>query len=238
MKPSSEVTGKDGVVNQGSINAVNAELKAAGGNVYALGINDNGAVRATGVKKVGGRILLRSKGGSIKLGSNSRLDASGENGGGKINVGGSKLGNGSIDNTANVTAEAGSEITADATENGDGGEVIVFAENEATLAGKMSARGGEKGGDGGFIETSGKEIWSYDGWARNVDVSAPLGQGGEFLIDPNDITISSAGSGASGSNNLNNTDIVTFLEGDGNANSLTIATNGSGTGHRKYHRPR
>ncbi|MGJ8673546.1 YDG domain-containing protein [Rubritalea sp.] len=227
VQPSTSVTGKDGVVNQGSINAVNAELKAAGGNVYALGINNNGAIRATGVQNVGGRILLTSKGGKIKLGSNSNINASGAEGGGQVNIGGSKLGEGPIDNAAEVIVEAGSEIAANATVNGDGGEVIVFAEKVADLAGSISATGGVLGGDGGFIETSGKENWSYAGWASGVNVSATLGMAGEFLIDPNDITISSAGTGSSGNNALNNTDIVNFLNG---GSSLTIATDSSAVG--------
>ncbi|MGJ8673545.1 YDG domain-containing protein [Rubritalea sp.] len=227
VQPSTSVTGKDGVVNQGSINAVNAELKAAGGNVYALGINNNGAIRATGVQNVGGRILLTSKGGKIKLGSNSNINASGAEGGGQVNIGGSKLGEGPIDNAAEVIVEAGSEIAADALENGDGGEVIIFAEHTADLDGGISARGGALGGDGGFIETSGKESWNYQNWLGQVDVTAANGKGGEFLIDPNDITISSAGTGTSGSNNLNNTDIVTFLNG---GSSLTIATDPLATG--------
>ncbi len=44
----------------GQINAVSAELKAAGGNIYALAINNGGLVRATSLVNQGGRIFLRA----------------------------------------------------------------------------------------------------------------------------------------------------------------------------------
>ncbi|MCP4487543.1 MAG: hypothetical protein GY820_09540, partial [Gammaproteobacteria bacterium] len=58
------------------------------------------------------------------------------------------------------------------------------------------ARGGAQGGDGGFIETSGKK-----GFELPVapDVSAVAGEGGLWLIDPYNITISD-GDGSSDSN--------------------------------------
>ena len=40
-------------------------MKAAGGNEYALAINNSGVVRATGVSKRGGRVLLTA-GGKVK----------------------------------------------------------------------------------------------------------------------------------------------------------------------------
>ena len=48
------------------INAVSAELKAAGGNIYALAINNGGVVRANSVVNQGGRIYLRAGGGNIQ----------------------------------------------------------------------------------------------------------------------------------------------------------------------------
>ena len=54
-----------GVTNAGTIRAAAAELKAAGGNAYALAINNTGVIAATGYKKVNGQVYLTSDGGSI-----------------------------------------------------------------------------------------------------------------------------------------------------------------------------
>ena len=54
-----------GVSNTGSIQAATAELRAAGGNAYALAINNTGNIAATGFKKVNGQVYLTSDGGNI-----------------------------------------------------------------------------------------------------------------------------------------------------------------------------
>ncbi|PTX99882.1 hypothetical protein DB346_18915 [Verrucomicrobia bacterium LW23] len=54
-----------GVTNTGRINAATAELKAAGGNVYALAINNTGVIRANALQSRGGRIFLTSDGGKV-----------------------------------------------------------------------------------------------------------------------------------------------------------------------------
>src|SRR5690606_34904412 len=54
------------VVNTGTIAAANAELRANGGNVYALAGNMQGIITATGVQTQGGRIFLTAgNGGSV-----------------------------------------------------------------------------------------------------------------------------------------------------------------------------
>ena len=50
------------VLNSGTIQAAQAELKAEGGNLYALAINTTGIVRATGTRSVGGRLFLTADG--------------------------------------------------------------------------------------------------------------------------------------------------------------------------------
>jgi filamentous hemagglutinin family protein len=52
--------------NSGKVLAAQAELKAAGGNLYALAIQNSGTVRATGVAKKGGRVFLRANSGTIQ----------------------------------------------------------------------------------------------------------------------------------------------------------------------------
>jgi len=55
-----------GVNNLGSIEAAQAELKAAGGNIYALAINNAGVVRANAIVNEGGKLYLRATGGNIQ----------------------------------------------------------------------------------------------------------------------------------------------------------------------------
>ena len=57
--------GKGKIVNKGMVEAAVVELKAAGGNEYALAINNTGTIRATKAVKRGGRVLLTA-GGTIK----------------------------------------------------------------------------------------------------------------------------------------------------------------------------
>src|SRR5262245_9718559 len=61
----SAVSAAEGVKNSGAIQAATAELKAAGGNIYALAINNGGVVRADGIVNENGRISLRASGGNI-----------------------------------------------------------------------------------------------------------------------------------------------------------------------------
>src|SRR5207248_849691 len=50
---------------EGTINAVTTELKAAGGNIYALAINNGGAIRANTITREGGHVFLRADGGRV-----------------------------------------------------------------------------------------------------------------------------------------------------------------------------
>jgi len=77
-------------------------------------------------------------------------------------------------------------IKADAIDSGDGGRVIVWGNESTRMYGRISATGGALSGDGGFIETSGG--W-FDLGSYVPDASAPNGEGGTWLIDPNNIDI-------------------------------------------------
>ena len=81
-------------------------------------------------------------------------------------------------------------ITADATEDGDGGKVIVWADEVTRFYGNIKASGGAQSGDGGFVEVSGKQSLDMNGI---IDVSAVYGEMGTILFDPNNITIQDTG---------------------------------------------
>jgi filamentous hemagglutinin family protein len=70
VRPTSQSFGGTGVHNTGTIEAMQAELMANGGNIYALAINNEGTIRATGSETIGGRVFLVSNGGKIHSSGN------------------------------------------------------------------------------------------------------------------------------------------------------------------------
>jgi filamentous hemagglutinin family protein len=75
------LAGEGALSNQGLISAASVELKAAGGNTFALAINNEGIIRATTLTEEGGRIILRADSGAIantgELAASGSTDASG-----------------------------------------------------------------------------------------------------------------------------------------------------------------
>jgi len=85
-----------------------------------------------------------------------------------------------------------SQIKADALTQGDGGRVIVWADGSTQFDGKISAKGGLLGGNGGFVETSGQNILKVGDKAL-VNTSAIQGQTGTWLLDPTDLEVVAGG---------------------------------------------
>ncbi|MES2501885.1 MAG: filamentous hemagglutinin N-terminal domain-containing protein [Pseudomonadota bacterium] len=165
-------------------------------------VSDGGVIRLTGAKAVinSGEISATSssqKGGTVHLlGDNvgmfsaSSVNVSGKTGGGTILVGGDFQGkNANIQNATKTFIHQDAQLIADATDSGDGGKVIVWANDIARYYGSVSAKGGAVSGNGGFVEISGKRLLNFFG---NVDLSAANGVGGNLLLDPTNITLSSA----------------------------------------------
>lgn len=151
-----------------------------------------------------GQILSRSvsgRGGNVQIlgdrvsvTDNVLVDVSGETGGGTVLIGGDYQGkNPEIKNATRTFVGDRTEIKADAINNGDGGTVVVWSNNTTQFNGAISARGGAKSGDGGFVEVSGKQNLGYTG---DVDTSAVNGDYGTLLLDPTNITIADGGSAA------------------------------------------
>ena len=134
--------------------------------------------------------------GSINLLGNqiglidARLDASSPNGGGNVRVGGDYQGRGPMATAARVFVDADSTIQVDALDQGDGGRVILWADEATEFYGHISARGGATSGDGGFVEVSGKQDLGFRG---TVDTQAINGSDGTLLLDPTDITVTDGG---------------------------------------------
>ena len=158
-------------------------LRAAGG-----GVRVEGAIAAAGGGgERGGSVAVQGS-GQVTLAGASRIDASGGAGGGRVLVG--TAGRGRDQRmAARTTVEDGATIRADATARGNGGEIIVNSAERTEMRGTLSARGGEQGGHGGFIEVSGQAAFVLDGI---IDLRAPAGAMGEFLLDPQNIVIAAA----------------------------------------------
>ncbi|MDB9315935.1 CHAT domain-containing protein [Spirulina sp. CS-785/01] len=118
----------------------------------------------------------------------ANINASGLNGGGVVRIGGDYQGQGNIPNATQTYISPNSSITADALDGGDAGRVLVWADDTTRFYGDITARGSatQTNSDGGFVEVSGKETLIFRG---HVDTSAPLGEAGQLLLDPNNITI-------------------------------------------------
>ncbi|MBS0627633.1 MAG: hypothetical protein JSS09_05420, partial [Verrucomicrobia bacterium] len=86
-----------------------------------------------------------------------------------------------------------STILANALTKGNGGKVILWADETTIFNGSIEAKGGVLSGDGGFVETSGKEGLGVQ--TGRVDTVSFNGNTGTWLLDPATITITSVGSG-------------------------------------------
>jgi trimeric autotransporter adhesin len=150
-----------------------------------------GAVEAKGSSGSGGEVS--ALGVRVGIVGESVIDASGDRGGGTVLVGGDYQGaDPEVQNAERTYFGADAVIRADATTAGNGGRVIVWADGDTRFYGKISARGGSESGNGGFVETSGKEALTAFG---TVTTLAPNGQGGTWLLDPRTITIESGNNG-------------------------------------------
>ena len=183
--------------------------------IYAGLIDQRGIVRADSVSKdATGRIVFKAsdttildagsvtsaagaKGGEIQvlgnkvgLAGTAQIDASGDAGGGTVLVGGDFQGkNAAIQNASRTYVGADASINADAGVSGDGGKVIVWADDATRFYGSISARGGAQGGNGGSVEVSGKKWLDFNG---HVNTLAPNGKAGELLLDPTNVFIAAS----------------------------------------------
>lgn len=215
---------ESGVVNSGFVKAHNGNVilsaSQARGMVRSV-VNNSGIIEAKGVVKKGKRVFLMGDrvensgtinvagteagqtGGTVHILGNEvnvsggTIDASGDAGGGTVLVGGDKQGqNPNIQNAQNTVVAESATIKADAINNGDGGKVIIWAENSTKVYAAISAKGGAQSGNGGFVETSGKKFLDV---TKAADVSASNGKAGTWLLDPTNIEIVSGPGNGDGS---------------------------------------
>ena len=148
-------------------------------------VNLSGTIEARGVEGRSGAVVLT--GGAITF-AGATIDVSGVDGGGSVRIGGDRQGFGSLAHADTVDIDAGSTIDASATVVGNGGNVVVWSDTATTFAGTIVARGAG-GGSGGNAEVSSHGRLGYSGTA---DLTG--GTFGTLLLDPFNVTISTAAS--------------------------------------------
>lgn len=189
-----------------------------------------GRVDAKGETGNGGEIVILGR--EIDVMAGSLVIADGDSGGGTILIGGGQRGKDpAYHNAETVTVGEGATLSANAITNGNGGQIVVFANDSLTFLGNLSATGGREGGNGGFAELSGKNSVTIPNLAGRIDLSALNGQGGTLLFDPIDTSVVAGSGSAIGSpvsqNTLFANDVAVFL----NTASLIVETNVLGTGN-------
>jgi filamentous hemagglutinin family protein len=145
----------------------------------------------------GGTVQVNATNG-VTLAAGSKINVSGSAGGGTVAIGTTLArakGGPSVigqPTAKTVAIAAGATITANATATGNGGGVTVLSARNTAMAGTITAKGGARAGDGGFVEVSGQGGYALTGV---VDVSAPHGKLGTILLDPANLEIINAASG-------------------------------------------
>ncbi|MBX2862692.1 MAG: filamentous hemagglutinin N-terminal domain-containing protein [Leptolyngbyaceae cyanobacterium MAG.088] len=168
-------TAPDGTVN---IQTTSTTVPVFSGSTIVAG-----QVSTTGEQ--GGQIALLGERVSL-IGTG--VDASGDLGGGTVLVGGDFQGQGNVPNAVQTIVDSETQITANSLNEGDGGRIIVWADDHTHFSGQASVQAAN--GDGGFVEISGKESLEFSG---QVDASAPNGETGTLLLDPTNIQVVAIG---------------------------------------------
>ncbi|MDR3493822.1 MAG: filamentous hemagglutinin N-terminal domain-containing protein, partial [Ancalomicrobiaceae bacterium] len=213
-----KVGGSDtGVINSGTLKAAEIEMRANGGNVLALAGNTKSVIKATGVTTKDGRIFLTAGDtGTVTVAKSARIVARRHTTAvTKIAKTKPNLDGGTITVRAGTINVAG---TLDASAKGTkttGGTISVIAVNDLTATGTLLANGGIEAA-GGFVETSGHTV-DFTGLA--VDTASTNGTTGQWLVDPQDLTVDSASAAT----------IATNLA-TSNVTLTTTATTATGTG--------
>lgn len=231
------------LVNQRGIINANSAIVGQDGKIVFKATDttllENGSVTTATGAGVGGTIL--ALGNHVGLTGNASIDASGNNGGGTVLVGGDFHGsNAAIPNASRSFVGIDATIRADALQKGDGGKVVVWSNDGTRFYGNISARGGVNGGNGGNVETSGKAFLDFQGLA---DLRAPHGKAGTLLLDPNDISILTGGGLGASTANIGGNGPYTFDGGPTSAvvtvadlvlqlglGSVTVSTSSGGGG--------
>ncbi|MFZ6656775.1 filamentous hemagglutinin N-terminal domain-containing protein [Undibacterium sp. TJN19] len=187
------------LISQRGLVSADSAVIGENGRVYFKSSQDTildmgSRTSATNSAGKGGDIQILGQ--RVALAGNAQVDASGASGGGQVLVGGDYHGeNAAVMNAQRTFIGSDAQISANAGKTGDGGRVIVWSDQVTRVNGSISAQGGTQSGNGGFVETSGKQNLDFH---AKVNVGAARGKNGTLLLDPSSITIAGGtGDGAS-----------------------------------------
>ncbi len=184
------VINMQGYAQAKSVGVVNGDIVFSGGTSGIVRIAGNVNASGKNAGEKGGNITV--VGHNLLLMPTALLDVSGDAGAGNAWIGGNYFGSGPLQNANAVIMTTGAKILADAITTGKGGEVILWADNYTRFFGEITARGGAVSGDGGFVETSGKQDLEV-GLSASVNTLAPHGKTGDWLLDPSTLNIVTGG---------------------------------------------
>ena len=156
-------------------------------SVEATSVSGASAIWANGA--TGGTIDLL--GGSVVVDGSSQIRADGTIQAGEIRIGGDIRGANPGIRTASTTFLGDDVvISANGLDQGNGGRIIIWSDDNTAMLARLEAQGGANGGDGGFIETSSAGVISFGDVVPSV--GAPKGTGGFWLIDPKELIVCEA----------------------------------------------
>ncbi|MGB3298968.1 MAG: filamentous hemagglutinin N-terminal domain-containing protein, partial [Phormidesmis sp.] len=182
-----------------------------GSVVEAAGVAVSGDISVRSPEAAGGTVVLL--GDSVNV-VNAVVDASGAQGG-TVRIGGGYRGQGKLPTARRTRLDAASVVRADG-EVRAGGDVVVWADDEAVIKGTISARGETAGGS---VETSAHYL---DAEGIRVDAAGKTGAG-RWLVDPVDVEVVS---GVAGVNQISSSTIASTLNG---GTSVEVSTSGVGS---------
>ena len=198
------VINQQGIIKAQGLFERNGEIVLDGGDSGITQVS--GTVNASG--QHGGKVIIT--GANVRLTSTAAVEVFGQQNGGHVVIGDKQ-------STQLTTLAQGSTIDVSSLENGNAGQVDVFAnmqDGTVNAAGQIEASA-LKRGNGGFIETSAAHVKVAN--TARMRTKAVQGQSGTWLIDPNDFTIAAIGgdiSGATLSANLNGASVnITSVSG-------------------------
>jgi filamentous hemagglutinin family protein len=215
------VVNNSGVIRANSLIEKNGEIVLEGGSSGIVA--NSGILSAPGVDAGTTGGTAKVLGQYVSLDSGTRIDVSGNNGGGTILIGGDFQGkNADVQNATTTVVQRDAVLNADAVTLGDGGKIIVWSNDTTHYYGYLSARGGIEGGNGGFAEISGKRYLDLPYLAKHVDMRARIGNGrsGTVLLDPNVININAGAGDGNAGTGAPNSSSPNVTEGTGSTTNL------------------
>lgn len=184
------------LINEGIIKATLGKINLTGASEVTLNLNGNSLVNLT-VNKGVLDALVENKGAIYADGGEVYLTTNAVN----------ELLRGVVNNTGIAEAQTLDDIM---------GKIELFAHGGTTNIGGILDASAPNGGDGGFIETSGKKLRFLDNYF--VTTLSKYGKTGTWLLDPSEIYIVNGGSDGIGGTYMDADDVTTALA----TNNLTL----------------